>query len=77
MSKESRWIPLIAVVLLVCLGAVCVLGVVGGSTYLGQLTGTENTVSVDSGARSGKSDESDAVPQAKTPEPVEAPVEAP
>jgi ABC-type transport system substrate-binding protein len=64
-------------VLLVCLGAVCVLGVVGGSTYLGQLTGTENTVSVDSGARSGKSDESDAVPQAKTPEPVEAPVEAP
>jgi hypothetical protein len=77
LSKESRWIPLIAVVLLVCLGAVCVLGVVGGSTYLGQLTGTEEAVSVDSGARSGEPDESDAVPRAQTPEPVEAPEEEP
>jgi hypothetical protein len=39
--KESRWIPLLAVVLLVCLGAICVLGVVGGTSFLGRLTGTE------------------------------------
>ncbi len=72
MSKESRWIPLIAVVLLVCLGAVCVIGVLGGTTFLGQLTGTEEVTSLDGGARSS---ESDAVPKAETREAVETPEE--
>jgi oligopeptide transport system substrate-binding protein len=72
LSKESRWIPLVAVVLLVCLGAVCVLGIVGGSTLLGQLTGTEEVTGVEGGARSS---DSGAVPQAKTPESVETPAE--
>jgi ABC-type transport system substrate-binding protein len=59
-------------VLLVCLGAVCVLGVVGGGTFLGQLTGAEEVTSVGSG---GRSSESDAAPRAETPEPVEKPEE--
>ena len=74
MSKERRWIPLVAVVLLVCLGAVCVLGVAGGCTYLGQLTGAEEVTSVGGGDRSS---ESDAAPRAETPEPVEKPEEKP
>jgi oligopeptide transport system substrate-binding protein len=70
LSKDSRWIPLIAVVLLVCLGAICVLGVVGGTSFLGQLTGTEEVTSPQGGARSS---ESGAAPQAATPEAAEAP----
>jgi oligopeptide transport system substrate-binding protein len=71
--KESRLIPLIAVVLLVCLGATCVVGVLGGSTILGQLTGaTEGITPVTSDGGGG---ESGAASQAKTPEPVETPEE--
>ena len=69
MSRESRWVPLIAVVLLVCLGAICVVAVVGGGTLLPRLTGTEEVpTTVASG---GRPSESDAAPEAATPEPVE------
>jgi oligopeptide transport system substrate-binding protein len=43
-SKENRWIPLVAVVLLICLGATCLVAVVGGSSLLGQLTFLQATV---------------------------------
>jgi ABC-type transport system substrate-binding protein len=59
-------------VLLVCLGAVCVFGVVGGTTFLKPLTGVEEASPVDGGARSG---ESGSAPQADTPEAVEPPEE--
>jgi oligopeptide transport system substrate-binding protein len=71
--REKRWVPLLAVVLLVCAGAVCVLGVVGGTTFLGQLTGTEEATTVAGGSRSGES--GGAAPRAATSEPVETPAE--
>jgi oligopeptide transport system substrate-binding protein len=71
--REKRWVPLLAVVLLVCAGAVCVLGVVGGTTFLGQLTGTEEATTVAGGSRSGES--GGAAPRATTPGPVETPAE--
>jgi len=70
--KEKRWVPLIAVVLLVCLGATCVVGVLGGSTILGKLTGTEEALPVEAESGGG---EPGAIPQADTPEPVETPEE--
>ncbi len=70
MSRESRWVPLVAVILLVCLGATCLVAVVGGSTILGQLMSTEQATTV---AGEGGGGESGAAPQAKTPEPVETP----
>jgi len=73
LSKDSRWLPLVAVVLLICLGAVCVVAVVGGGTILGQLTGTEQATNVAGGPGS---DEGVAAPQAETPSPVETPAES-
>ncbi len=55
MSKENRWIPLVAVVLLICLGATCLVAVVGGSSLLGQLTSLQQTGTPalsDSGSKS-------------------------
>jgi oligopeptide transport system substrate-binding protein len=72
LSKESRWIPLLAVVLVVCLGAVCVVGVLGGSTFLPLIRtadqATETTVvggssSGESGAAQASTPESAATPQ--------------
>ncbi len=34
MTDKNRWIPLIAVILVICLGAVCLTGIVGGSYFL-------------------------------------------
>jgi len=53
-------------------GAICVLAVLGGGTYLQRLTGTQAATSV---ADSGRTGQSDAVPQAETPEPAETPQE--
>jgi ABC-type transport system substrate-binding protein len=47
-----------------------VLGVVGGTSFLGRLTGTEEATSPEGGARSS---EPDAAPQAATPEAAESP----
>jgi oligopeptide transport system substrate-binding protein len=68
--KQNRWVPLIAVVLLVCLGAVCVVGVVGGNAILGPLAGTGGATSV---AVEGGGAGVDAPSQAQTPEPVTTP----
>jgi oligopeptide transport system substrate-binding protein len=74
LSKESRWIPLLAVVLVVCLGAVCVVGVLGGSTFLTQRTVGEATpATVVGGSRSGES----GAAQATTPEAAVTPQEKP
>jgi oligopeptide transport system substrate-binding protein len=35
-DEESRWIPIVAVVLLLCLGGICLAGLVGGSYFLTQ-----------------------------------------
>jgi oligopeptide transport system substrate-binding protein len=54
-TKENRWIPLVAVVLLICLGATCLVAVVGGSSLLGQLTTLQQTgtpVPGDTGSKS-------------------------
>jgi oligopeptide transport system substrate-binding protein len=54
-TKENRWIPLVAVVLLICLGATCLVAVVGGSSLLGQLTTLQQTgtpVLGDTGSKS-------------------------
>lgn len=72
--RESRWIPLIAVVLLICLGAVCVLGVVGGTTFLVPLSRTEEAGPV---AGAGGPNESNAAPPTQTREAVETPKEEP
>jgi ABC-type transport system substrate-binding protein len=37
MSDKNRWIPLVAVILVVCLGATCLIGVVGGSIFFQRL----------------------------------------
>jgi oligopeptide transport system substrate-binding protein len=53
-SKENRWIPLVAVVLLICLGATCLVAVVGGSSLLGQLAFLQQTATPvlgDTGAK--------------------------
>lgn len=72
MSKESRWIPLVAVVLLVCLGGVCVLAIIGAGTYLPQLTSLLGaTPAIDT----GQSDRPDAVPKAGTPQATAPPEE--
>jgi ABC-type transport system substrate-binding protein len=51
-------------------GAICVLAVLGGGTYLQRLTGTQEATPV---ADSGRAGQSDAVPQDETPEPAETP----
>jgi ABC-type transport system substrate-binding protein len=61
------------VVLLICLGAVCVVGVLGGGTFLGQLTGPGEATptTVAGGSRDGGGDAA----QANTPEPAVTPEE--
>jgi oligopeptide transport system substrate-binding protein len=61
------------VVLLVCLGAICVLGVIGGTTFLGRLT-TEEATTV---AGAGGPNESNAAPPTPTREAVETPEDEP
>lgn len=73
MSKENRWIPLVAVVLLVCLCGVAAAAVFGGSVVLNRLAGDEETTPVVSSG--GRSDESGAAPRVETPEAVESPEE--
>jgi oligopeptide transport system substrate-binding protein len=75
LSKESRWIPLLAVVLVVCLGAVCVVGVLGGSTFLSQIStvGQTTPTTVVGGSSSGES----GAAQASTPESAVTPQENP
>lgn len=70
MFKENRWVPLIAVVLLVCLVATCIVGVVGGTTILGPLMGTGEATTV---AGEGGGGRPGAASQAQTPEPLETP----
>ena len=36
MTDKNRWIPLIAVILVICLGVTCLVGIVGGSYFLKQ-----------------------------------------
>jgi oligopeptide transport system substrate-binding protein len=54
-TKENRWIPIVAVVLLICLGATCLVAVVGGSSLLGQLTALQPTGTPSLGDTGSKS----------------------
>ncbi|MFQ5577759.1 MAG: peptide ABC transporter substrate-binding protein, partial [Anaerolineae bacterium] len=52
MADKNRWIPLLAVILVVCLGATCLVGVVGGSVLLQRAApeGESSRVEPDSAA---------------------------
>lgn len=72
MSKNNRWIPLIAVFLVVCLGATCLVGIVGGTTLLNRAEtgvttaglGDNAPAAPKAGSESGSSDEMEAQPAA-------------
>jgi oligopeptide transport system substrate-binding protein len=71
-TKENRWIPIVAVVLLICLGATCLVAVVGGSSLLGQLTALQPTSTPALGDTGSKS-----TPAAQPPAQVQITPEVP
>lgn len=57
MSKKERYVPLIAVFLVICLGATCLVGVVGGGTLFRNIFGGEEVPVADSASPSPEGEE--------------------
>ncbi len=75
MSGKKRWIPLIAVLLVLCLGATCVVGIFGGSYVLNKVG--DNATTMVATADAGQSQNPAAPKNAPTAEVPPAPTFAP
>jgi len=73
MSGKKRWIPLIAVLLVLCLGATCVVGIFGGSYILNRATDTVSATLALATPAAGQSQNPPAPKNAPTAEVPPAP----
>lgn len=64
MSDKNRWIPLVAVVLVFCLGATCLVAVVGGAAYFQTREVSQGSGFVPDGSAAKPADSSDGETEA-------------